>query len=325
MKLSKLAIFALILFSFQISHAQNWETLNPAEPCEKRHENSLVAVGDKVVLLGGRGIKPVEIFNTKTQIWTKHAKTPIEIHHFQAVAYKGEVYVMGAFTNTEKFPHENPIENIYIYNVEKDEWRKGPEIPKDRLRGAAGCAVFKDKIYLFGGAQDGHWDGHVVWLDEFTPSTNTWRKLADAPHSRDHVSTGVVNNKLYVAAGRRASGKLGKGFNTTEAAVDVYDFATNSWQTLPENLNIPTQRAGSSAVVVGQKLLIIGGESAAQETAHSEVEAFDTKKMKWEKLPNLQKGRHGTGAALINGKIYTAAGCGNRGGSPELNSIEVYK
>ena len=42
---------------------------------------------------------------------------------------------------TGKYPHETPISNIYIYNLEKGEWRVGPEIPKDRLRGSAGCVV----------------------------------------------------------------------------------------------------------------------------------------------------------------------------------------
>lgn len=74
----------------------------------------------------------------------------------------------------------------------------------------------------------------------------------------------------------------------------------------------------------GSKVLVIGGESGSQVAAHSEVEAFDTKSGKWEALPSLKQGRHGTGAVIINGKIYIAAGSGNRGGGPELNDIEVW-
>lgn len=325
MKLIKITFLLSAFFYLQAAQAQTWEKLNPSVPCTQRHENALVAVGDKIVLLGGRGIKPTEIFDTKTQTWATKAVTPIEFHHFQAVVFKGEVYVLAAFTGTELFPHEKPIENLYIYNLEKDQWRKGPGLPKERSRGAAGCVVFKDKIYVAGGAQDGHWDGYVAWLDEYDPAKNTWRKLADAPRARDHVSVGIVDNKLYVAGGRRTSGKIGKYLNFTEAAVDVYDFSKDSWQTLPATLNIPTQRAGNSVVVMGQKLIVLGGESMSHEKAHAEVEAFDTKKMKWEKLPDLLQGRHGTGAALINGKIYMAAGSGNRGGGPELNTIEVLK
>ena len=84
-------------------------------------------------------------------------------------------------------------------------------------------------------------------------------------------------------------------------------------------------RAGSSGVVYDGKMVIIGGESGAQVPAHSEAEAFNPETMMWTTLPNLNTGRHGTGAAVIDGKIYTAAGSKNRGGGPELNSVEVFK
>lgn len=272
-RFSLLSIYSAITFA---AKSQDWEVMTPTNTCTNRHENTMTAVGNKLVLLGGRGIKPTEIYDIKTQTWTKSVETPIEIHHLQAVTYDGEVYVMMAMTG--KYPHETPIPNIYIYNLEKGEWRVSPEIPKDRLRGSAGCVVYKNKIYTVCGILDGHWDGHVAWLDEYDPKTNTWVKLADAPHLRDHISVAVVNNKIYVAGGRRSTARINQVLNLTEAAVDVYDLKQKTWQTLPNALNLPTQRAGNSSVTFGDKLLVIGGESAAQVPAHSEVEAFDTKK-----------------------------------------------
>ncbi|MEA5405949.1 hypothetical protein VB776_23625 [Arcicella sp. DC2W] len=326
MKINHRFLALSLLFSTLINnylHAQSWEVIYPENNCTNRHENSLTAIGDKIVLFGGRGIKSTDVFDTKTQTWTKFADTPLEISHLQAVTYQNEVYVVGAMTGN--YPHEMPIPNIYIFNLQKGEWRKGPEIPKDRLRGSAGCVVYKNKIYLVCGIQDGHWDGHVAWLDEYDPHKNTWRKLADAPHLRDHVSAAVVKGKLYLAGGRRSTAKINQVLNLTEATVDVYDFKENTWETLPENLNIPTQRAGCSAVALGNKVLIIGGESPVQVPAHSEVEAYDVDKKVWLKYPSLNQGRHGTGAVVVKGKVYTIAGSGNRGGGPELNAIEVLK
>jgi hypothetical protein len=48
--------------------------------------------------------------------------------HFQAITFKDEIYVLGAFTGG--FPHETPIPHIYIFNPVKNEWRKGSEIPR---------------------------------------------------------------------------------------------------------------------------------------------------------------------------------------------------
>ena len=314
-------IVPVIFISLTTSYGQKWESLKPASDCTNRHENALTSIKEKLVLVGGRGIKPVESFDLKTKMWIKHVDTPLEMHHFQAITFKDEVWVLGAFTGG--YPHETPIPDIYIFNVEKNEWRVGPEIPSDRRRGAAGAFVYNDKVYLVCGIQDGHWDGHVGWLDEYDPSTNKWRRLPDAPHQRDHVMAVVIDDKAYVAGGRKSTARIGQVLNLTEAAVDVYDFKTNRWTTLPEAANIPTKRAGSASVVLGKKMLVIGGESGEQVPAHSEVEAFNTKTQKWETLPSLNQGRHGTGAVNVNGRIYIVAGSGNRGGGPELSSIEV--
>lgn len=305
------------------SDSNFWETVQSSNTCTARHENAFTKVGDKLYLIGGRGTRPVDEYDPKTNTWRQLAAPPVEMNHFQAVEYKNEAYVIGAFMGS--YPHEKPLTSIYIFNPAKNEWRVGPAIPTDRLRGATGSVVYKGKLYLVCGIQDGHYDGHVGWLDEYNPETNTWQKLPDAPHVRDHVSVAVIGDKLYVAGGRRSTARINQVLNLTEAAVDVFDFKTNTWTTLPESLNLPTQRAGNATVAFGFKLLIMGGESSAQVEAHADVEAFDTKKMKWEKWPKLNKGRHGTGATIYKKKVYVAAGSGNRGGGPELTSMEVLK
>lgn len=316
-----LACILLAVAFLPVSKAQIWQAAEPMSLPTNRHENAMTAVKGKLYLLGGRGVKPMEVYDPKKDTWTTKAMAPIEMSHFQAVAYANEVYVVGAFTGG--YPHEVPIPVMYIYNPERDEWRKGPEIPQDRLRGASGAFVYNDKIYMVCGIQDGHWDGHVAWFDEYDPKTNTWRKLPDAPRARDHVSVAMVGNKLYVAGGRLSTAKINQVLNRTIPEVDVYDFKTNTWATLPVSQNLPTLRAGNMAVAYGDKVLIMGGESDKQVPAHNEVEAFNTKTGQWEKFPGLFQGRHGTGAVSMNGKVYIVAGSGNRGGGPELNSMEV--
>lgn len=318
-----MTVCGAVAVQVQAQSTTGWETVQSTSSCTARHENAFTKVGEKLYLIGGRGTRPVDEYDPETNSWKQLAAPPVEMNHFQAIEYKNEAYVMGAFMGS--YPHEKPIASIYIFNPSKNEWREGPAIPADRLRGAAGSVVYKDKLYLVCGIQDGHYDGHVGWLDEYDPKTNTWRKLPDAPHVRDHVSVAVIDNKLYVAGGRRSTARINQVLNLTEPAVDVFDFKTNTWTTLPESMNLPTQRAGNTAVPFGYKLLIMGGESPAQVEAHAEVEAFDTKTMKWEKWPKLNKGRHGTGATIYKKKVYVAAGSGNRGGGPELTSMEVLK
>lgn len=321
--MKNLFVFILALLSCGEVFCQNWEDVKTTNTCTSRHENSLVAIGKKLYLVGGRKIKPVESLDLKSKTWTKLIETPIEMHHFQAITYRDELWVLGAFTGG--YPHEKPIENIYIFNPKKNEWRKGAEIPKDRNRGSAGVFVYQDKIYVVCGITDGHWDGHVAWLDEYNPNTNTWRRLADAPNARDHFQAVVIDDKIYVAGGRRSSAVTKQVFQLTQPMVDAYDFKTNTWSTLPENLNIPTQRAGTSSAVLGHTFLVIGGESGTQKSSHNEVEEFNTKTNSWVKLSPLLQGRHGTSVAKIKNHLYTVAGSANMGGGPELNTVEVFK
>jgi hypothetical protein len=310
------------LFTFCV-FGQKWEIVQMQNDCTNRHENSFVAIGDDLLLVGGRGIKPVESFDMVTKKWTKKAETPIEMHHFQAIEYNNELWVIGAFTG--KYPHETPLENIYIYNPKEDQWRKGPIIPIERRRGSVGAVVYKSKIYMVGGILDGHWDGHVAWFDEFDPKTEQWTKLPDAPHSRDHINVAVDDNRLFIAGGRRSFAKINQTFSLTEPTVDIFNFKSREWTTLGTSQNIPTPRAGCSTVLYDEKLLVIGGESDLQETAHQNVESLNTKTLTWESFPSLITGRHGTSATLHKGKVFILAGSGNRGGKPELNSMEVLK
>jgi N-acetylneuraminic acid mutarotase len=315
-------LFIFLLLPF-VSLAQDWQTI-PIDSLtsHKRHEGAGAIVDGKYYILGGRGIKPVDCFNLQTQKFDSVASMPLEMHHMQTVVVKDKIYIIGAFTGG--YPHETPIGNVYIFNTKTNTWMAGAAIPASRRRGAAGAVLYKNKIYIVAGITDGHWDGHVAWLDEYDPATDEWKQLADAPHARDHFQAVVAQNKLYVIGGRKSSTKTDQVFQLTENAIDVYDFAKGTWQTLDSSKNIPTARAGCTAVLYKGKIVVIGGESSTQINAHNEAEAFDIVKQKWVALKKLNRGRHGTQAGVYKNKIYIADGCGKRGGEPELNSIEVF-
>jgi len=268
------------------TESTGWHAVMAADSTKPhpRHEAAFVSVDNKYYLLGGRGIKPVDIFDTKTQTWTSGAEPPIEIHHFQPVIYAGEIYLLGAMTG--KYPGETPLPGIMIYNPDKDTWRVGAEIPTARRRGGAGAVLHNDKIYLVCGIIDGHRGGHVPWLDVYDPATNTWEQLPDAPRPRDHFQAVVKDNKLYSLAGRTTVAATNP-FANTIGEVDVFDLTTNTWSTLPDTL--PTLRAGNAAIVLGDDILVVGGESKDQVYAHSEVEALAVATGKWRSLDSLSR------------------------------------
>jgi N-acetylneuraminic acid mutarotase len=318
--------FSLLIFSFFsffIQKEKIWQTLSTTNEPTKRHECSVLALNGKVYLVGGRGIKKIYAFTPETKTWETLAETPLEMHHIQPVVFNNKIYVVGGLTG--QYPLETPLTNIYIFDPKTNDWTKSIEIPTSRRRGGAGAAVYNNKIYLANGITLGHTSGTNAMFDVFNPINNTWDSLANAPHIKDHCAAVINNHKLYVVGGRNTSyhepDNFLAFFKTTEGIVDYFNFKTNKWNTLSENLPVPTAVGG--VVSYNDNIIYFGGESS-QEKAHNETQNYNTKTKKWTQLAPMQTGRHGTGSALINGFIYTAGGCSLRGGSPELSSIEAY-
>ena len=299
-----------------------WKTVECNGSPHCRHENGFAEYNGKFYMFGGRRIQPVDIFDPKTNTWTSASPPPIEIHHFQPVIFENQIWLPGAMTGL--FPRETPLEHIYIYEPDTDTWVEGPKIPEARRRGAAGCTIHEDGwIYIVGGIVDGHHSGTQAWLDRVNPQTGDWEILPDAPNKRDHAPCAIVDNKLYFFGGRETGRHNGKDFDAlfshTIADVDVYDLDKHAWET--HEAPLPIQTAAGGAGVISNKIHYVGGENERQ-LAYSEMQIFDPSMQEWKLGPPLNRGRHGTNCCVLDNKIWIAAGSGNRGGEPELTSIE---
>ncbi|WP_346880913.1 DUF5060 domain-containing protein [uncultured Algibacter sp.] len=321
----KKIIFVVLILIFQsckqdVPDNWAWEILETINKPVARHEAGFVSYKDKLYLIGGRRINPTSIYDPSTKTWTQKATTPIELHHFQPVVFNDAIYIIGAMTG--QWPNEKPLDKVIIYYPERDEYIYSHTIPEHRRRGGAGAVIYNNKIYLVGGITNGHIDGYKAWLDEYNPETGEWKVLEDAPNARDHFQAVVNGNKLYAFAGRTTSKKTNQDMALTLSHGNIYDFEDHKWESVTNNLAIPTMRAGNFAFSWNNEVIIGGGESIKHEVAHNEVEAFNSTTGLWSNWPNLNQGRHGSGFAVIGNYVYTASGCGKRGGEPELTSIE---
>jgi hypothetical protein len=98
--------------------------------------------------------KCIAIFDTKTKAWetteAPHSPRSPAISH-----YRGEVWVMGGRTREGG-------EVSYIYNPDKNQWRKGPELPRELIWG---CAFnIEGALYLSGGAGGRCYNGRTFRL-----------------------------------------------------------------------------------------------------------------------------------------------------------------
>ena len=227
-------------------------------------------------------------------------------------------------TMTGVFPRETPLDCVYIYTPATDTWSEGPNIPKERRRGASGCVMHTDGwIYIIGGIVDGHHSGTQCWFDRLNPETGEWQILPDAPNKRDHAPAAIVGEKLYFFGGRETGRHNGSDYNAlffaTIGDVDVYDFEAGTWSVHKEPL--PVQTAAGGTGVLNGKIHYVGGEAGRQE-AFTDLQIFDLQSESWSMGPPLNRARHGTNCCVYDNKLWIAAGSGARGGEPELTSIE---
>ena len=317
----------------------DWTAINTSgiSP-EGRHESGFVDVDGTFYLLGGRGSKKIQAYNPTTKQWRNTNTSLNNIHHFQARAYRGKIYLLGALEGG--YPNEKPLAQVLIYDPVQDKLSTGATIPANRRRGSSGVVLHNNVFYIVAGNRNGHSafldDGktpaNVSWTDKYDPATGQWTVLPDAPHARDHFFAEVIGDKLYVAGGRRSKfGTPAGTWSDTETSVDVFDLTTEKWlsgSALPAKL--PTARAGAATAVINNELLVIGGEidnNPPSDLALPHTEVLNTSSGTWRRADDLTLQRHGTQAIVYENGVYVAAGSKTKGGTdiqPKETFMEAF-
>lgn len=301
----------------------SWTLLSCTGAPDARHETTFVEIDGLFYMIGGRESQNIDRFDPATDTWVKMEATSPLIHHFQPVVLEGKIYMVGAMTG--QYPEEPPMTHVQIYDPAQDRWIEGAEIPEARRRGGAGSVVYDGKIYTACGITLGHTSGTNGWFDEYDPATETWTRLPDAPHKRDHFHAVLLDDKLYCMGGRDTSYHEPDNFNAffrkTVREIDVYDFKSGEWTTLGTKLPVGTA-AGGAGVLDG-KIITFGGENAEQKSAVDKAWLFDPQTEVFTRLADMNIGRHGTQAVVYDDRVYVAGGSPKRGGG-RTDTVEVF-
>jgi N-acetylneuraminic acid mutarotase len=271
-----------------------------------RAEVSFVKAKGKFYLAGGRRLRH-QAYDPTTNRWTDVAPFPEKLDHIQAVTVGGKIYYIGGLAGWPG-PHSS---KLYIYDPASDTFTTGASMP--RGRGAGGASVHQGKIYYAGGLHNGT---TVKWFDVYDPVSDSWSQLPDMPRARDHFHAAVVDGIFYAIGGRKSSVSL----NATTTANDAYDLSRGSW--MPGRKSLPSPRGGFATAVLGDEILIIGGEGGG--SAHDEVEAYDTSSDVWRTLAPMPTARHGIQAVVCSGGVYVADGGTQQGGGGLTSVFEVF-
>ena len=219
----------------------------------------------------------VEVFDVETNEIKNLTPLPTPRKMPASVAFSGKIYVIGG-TKIEYFEHsqklflekktsrkrfnknkfqiiDRPLKTVEIYDIKKDKWSKGTDMPTAR----ACDVVYKDyKIYAIGG-----YNGFLATkaFEVYDIFSDRWEKLPDLPFLVSAHHCEVLNNKIYVFGDYQDLGR-----------VCQYDFSTKEWSIIKSNF-----KGCRHAAVVKRKgkIFILGGTVSSKGSYLSNVQVFE--------------------------------------------------
>jgi hypothetical protein len=194
------------------------------------------------------------------------------------------------------------------YNPRTDTFRKLPRGPLAPSQGPVGAWDGRELLLFVSGINpDGKpYPARFARAAAYNPASNRWRRIAAAPAPATAPARGGTavwdgHELLLVAAGARAQQAL------------AYQPKTNRWRRLA---SLPTPRRGATALWIGGRLLVWGGENLRGTAPVRDGVAYQPSTNRWSALPRSPlRARDGatvawTGRSLIvwGGTIGTPAG-----------------
>lgn len=311
-----------------LSGSGTWsnEEYTSGEPIA-RHEACAVMADGMLYNIGGRGMKPVSVYDPIEGVWDTRNGPPVEINHMQCLAYNNRIYVGGSWYG--EFPTELEHTVMWAYDIPSDSWLQLKGLEEGRRRGGGAFVEYEGKFYLSHGAIGGHGSLATTtgFLDVYDPETNEWTILPNAPNPRDHTAGGIVNGKLCVAGGRR--GSADDFWNAGVAPIDCYIFLEKRWEV---RADLPEPRGGAMVGTTCQGLLMIAGgegKTPGNQTgqAMDRVDLFDEATNSFREPTYMTSPRHGTGLGITScscGNIFVPSGSAGLGGGPEVSTTDVW-
>ena len=257
--------------------------------------------------------------------WEQVTELPISRFGNAAAAVDGKIYIIGGYDRHKNLGgRARALSIVDVYDTQTNTWHTVANMPTPRV--AVQTAVFSNEIYVFGGYDRKGFRGtrrNKKIVEMYDTQTDTWVKKQDMPRFRIHFATAVVDGKIYVIGGKIVDNP----FNAKSTnLVEVYDPLTNTWE---KRADMPTARALTDAVVVDDKVYVLGGQKTwvaldVPGLFVRSIEEYNPKTDKWQQLPEMSifKGEFSTVA--LDNEIYTLGGLKLENGHKYISDVDVY-
>ena len=226
-------------------NTDTWSTMNTVDAPSARFSHSMVAVGTKIFVWGGKSgpdgststhnLGDGAIYDTETNSWTPlpSVGAPTPRANAMTVAIGNDIIVWGGW---RQYPDSMSSINGAIYNVASNSWRTmsamGDGFTALPLDVIATGVVVNNKLLIWGGSV---FDSSIYGGFLFDPAANTWsnKSISGKNFSTFHSQLSYVGNDILFWGGRNHTVGPHGGTWTERQEGSVYRAATDSWSDLP--------------------------------------------------------------------------------------------
>ena len=267
-----------------------WTELKPVPGPAGRVDASALGVAEVVYLVGGftvagqgqeTAVRSLEMLMPSRGIWYRGQDMPIALDNTVVGAYRDRfIYTIGGRSQGK------PVENVELYDAEKDSWSEATPMAGPAVFGHAGGIVDDTIIYVDGARLNvsGNLAPYVVvsegWMgkiDHKNPAKIRWTKLPPHPglaHYQIAAAASDRDHKIYFSGGsEQVSNHAGMTNLGTPAQASpvtfAWDLKTGTWNVISEKSPNPT--LGNRGLLVTSEGLIRIGGIAAGPKATSDV------------------------------------------------------
>ncbi len=277
---------------------------------------------NKLYVLGGwknsalESTKRVDVYDPATNKWTRLADMQApETHAGYAIdSSKGYAYFVAGHRGT--YP-STPSDQLWRWKIGTSEWTLlSAKLPKKI--GGNTAAIVSGKLHTFGGsAADRVTNVAEHYAIDLSNIYAGFKKLAPLPYPRDHLSSAVINGKIYILNGEYGHSK----YHDHQKYVHVYDPATDTFKRLADS---PYARSHAEATTfTWNGKIYMGGGQMYPQVSTDVMAMFDPATNKWKTLSKLPAKRQGAVLMRVgNYLVYTVGGSYTE--KPHMNTW-VYK
>ena len=229
----------------------------------------------------------------------------------------GKIYVIGGANPS------GPFQETYVLDLSTFTWDTlDSTVFKARYEHSAFTPKSQpNKIYVFGGADQGGNHNDIQVLDTSTKTWSTVTTNGTPPSARTYHLTVCVEDRFIVySGGHQASDPVG------DRQVHCFDTLTSTWSTLNVRGDPPKPRHGHTGSVVGHKIYFHGGMSG--QAFYDDLHVLDLDTVTWKAIKQKKvhpSPRAAHASCTLGTDIYVFGGMNRDGALDDMWKFDTGK